>query len=121
VLERSERLKIDRRQRLVTELWSLSLPNKCRVGAAVLDDTVSNHGAVKCAGGVLTTPLDQPLSGPRPDSNGGRYHNYPSACGSPVEKRLVLKRETKIRKRPTSEAVAIPVSLRKQRHEVGRN
>jgi hypothetical protein len=38
-----------------------------------------------------------------------------------VEKRLVLKREIKIRKRPTSEAVAIPMSLRKQRDEVERN
>jgi stress response protein YsnF len=37
-----------------------------------------------------------------------------------VEKRLVLKREIRIRKRPTSETVAIPVSLRKQRVEVER-
>jgi stress response protein YsnF len=37
-----------------------------------------------------------------------------------VEKRLVLKREIRISKRPTSETVEIPVSLRKQRAKVER-
>jgi stress response protein YsnF len=37
-----------------------------------------------------------------------------------VEKRLVLKREIRIRKRSTSENVEIPVSLRKQRAKVER-
>jgi hypothetical protein len=37
-----------------------------------------------------------------------------------VEKRLALKREIRIRKRPTSETAVLPVSLRKQRVEVER-
>jgi stress response protein YsnF len=37
-----------------------------------------------------------------------------------VEKRLVLKREIRIRKRSTSENVEIPVRLRKQRAKVER-
>ena len=37
-----------------------------------------------------------------------------------VEKRLVLKREIRIRKRSTSETVEMPVSLRKQRAKVER-
>jgi stress response protein YsnF len=37
-----------------------------------------------------------------------------------VEKRLVLKREIRIRKRSTSETVEIPVSLRQQRAKVER-
>jgi stress response protein YsnF len=37
-----------------------------------------------------------------------------------VEKRLVLKREIRIRMRPTSETAEIPVSLRKQRAKVER-
>jgi stress response protein YsnF len=37
-----------------------------------------------------------------------------------VERRLVLKREIRIQKRPTSEIVEIPVSLRKQRAKVQR-
>jgi stress response protein YsnF len=37
-----------------------------------------------------------------------------------VEKRLVLKREIRIRMRATSETVVIPVSLRKQQAEVER-
>jgi stress response protein YsnF len=37
-----------------------------------------------------------------------------------VEKRLVLKREIRIRMRATSETIEIPVSLRKQRAVVER-
>ena len=37
-----------------------------------------------------------------------------------VEKRLMLKREIRIRKRATSETVEIPVTLRKQQAKVER-
>jgi stress response protein YsnF len=37
-----------------------------------------------------------------------------------VEKRLVLKREIRIRMRPTSDTIEIPVKLRKQQAKVER-
>ena len=69
---------------------------------------------------VATVELDQMVSGPAP-----RIRTEDGVTIIPVleevlvvEKRLVLKREIRIRKRSTSETVEIPVSLRKQRAEV---
>ena len=71
---------------------------------------------------VVTVELDQTVSGAAP-----RIRTEDGVTIIPVleevlvvEKRLVLKREIRIRKRPTSETVEIPVSLRKQRAEVER-
>jgi uncharacterized protein (TIGR02271 family) len=71
---------------------------------------------------VVTVELDQPVSGPAP-----RIRTEDGVTIIPVleevlvvEKRLVLKREIRIRKRTTSETVEIPVSLRKQRAKVER-
>ena len=71
---------------------------------------------------VVTVELDQTVSGPAP-----RIRTEDGVTIIPVleevlvvEKRLVLKREIRIRKRPTSETVEIPVSLRKQRAKVER-
>ena len=71
---------------------------------------------------VVTVELDQTVSGAAP-----RIRTEDGVTIVPVfeevlvvEKRLVLKREIRIRMRPTSETVEIPVSLRKQRAEVER-
>ena len=71
---------------------------------------------------VVTVELDQTVSGPAP-----RIRTEDGVTIIPVleevlvvEKRLVLKREIRIRTRPTSETVEIPVSLRKQRANVER-
>jgi stress response protein YsnF len=71
---------------------------------------------------VATVELDQTVSGPAP-----RIRTEDGVTIIPVleevlvvEKRLVLKREIRIRTRPTSETVEIPVSLRKQRAKVER-
>lgn len=71
---------------------------------------------------VVTVELDQMVSGPAP-----RIRTEDGVTIIPVleevlvvEKRLVLKREIRIRKRSTSETVEIPISLRKQRAEVER-
>ena len=71
---------------------------------------------------VVTVELDQTVSGAAP-----RIRTEDGVTIIPVleevlvvEKRLVLKREIRIRMRPTSETVEIPVSLRKQRAEVER-
>jgi stress response protein YsnF len=71
---------------------------------------------------VVTVELDQMVSGTAP-----RIRTEDGVTIIPVleevlvvEKRLVLKREIRIRKRSTSETVEIPVSLRKQRAEVER-
>jgi stress response protein YsnF len=67
--------------------------------------------------------LDQPVSGPPP-----RIRTEDGVTIIPVleevlvlEKRLVLKREIRIRKRTTLETVEIPVSLRKQHAKVERD
>jgi stress response protein YsnF len=71
---------------------------------------------------VDTVELDQPVTGPLP-----RVRTEDGVTIIPVveeildvEKRLVLKREIRIRRRPTSETVEIPVRLRKQRVRVER-
>jgi stress response protein YsnF len=72
---------------------------------------------------VVTVELDQMVvSGPAP-----RIRTEDGVTIIPVleevllvEKRLVLKREIRIRKRSTSETVEMPVSLRKQRAKVER-
>ncbi len=71
---------------------------------------------------VSTVELDQTVSGSAP-----RIRTEDGVTIIPVleeilvvEKRLVLKREIRIRTRPTSETVEIPVSLRKQRATVER-
>jgi stress response protein YsnF len=71
---------------------------------------------------VVTVELDQTVSGPAP-----QIRTEDGVTIIPVleevlvvEKRLVLKREIRIRTRPTSETVEIPVSLRKQRAKVDR-
>ena len=71
---------------------------------------------------VVTVELDQTVSGPAP-----QIRTEDGITIIPVleevlvvEKRLVLKREIRIRKRTTSETVEIPVSLRKQRAKVER-
>jgi uncharacterized protein (TIGR02271 family) len=71
---------------------------------------------------VVTVELDQAVSGPAP-----RIRTEDGVTIIPVleevlvvEKRLVLKREIRIRKRTTSQTVEIPVSLRKQRAKVER-
>jgi uncharacterized protein (TIGR02271 family) len=71
---------------------------------------------------VVTVELDQTISGPAP-----QLRTEDGVTIIPVleevlmvEKRLVLKREIRIRKRSTSETVEIPVSLRKQRAKVER-
>jgi uncharacterized protein (TIGR02271 family) len=72
---------------------------------------------------VVTVELDQPVSGPPP-----RTRTEDGVTIIPVleevlvvEKRLVLKREIRIRKRTTLETVEIPVSLRKQHAKVERD
>jgi uncharacterized protein (TIGR02271 family) len=71
---------------------------------------------------VVTVELDQTVSGPAP-----LIRTEDGVTIIPVleevlvvEKRLVLKREIRIRKRSTSETVEIPVSLRQQRAKVER-
>jgi stress response protein YsnF len=71
---------------------------------------------------VVTVELDQIISGAAP-----RIRTEDGVTIIPVleevlvvEKQLVLKREIRIRIRPTSETVEIPVSLRKQRATVER-
>lgn len=71
---------------------------------------------------VSTVELDQTVSGSAP-----RIRTEDGVTIIPVleeilvvEKRLVLKREIRIRTRSTSETVEIPVSLRKQRATVER-
>jgi uncharacterized protein (TIGR02271 family) len=71
---------------------------------------------------VVIVELDQMVSGAAP-----RIRTEDGVTIIPVleevlvvEKRLVLKREIRIRKLSTSETVEIPVSLRKQRAEVER-
>ena len=71
---------------------------------------------------VVTVELDQIVTGPAPP-----IRTEDGVTIIPVleeilvvEKQLLLKREIRIRKRPTSETVEIPVSLRKQRAEVER-
>jgi stress response protein YsnF len=71
---------------------------------------------------VVTVELDQIISGAAP-----RIRTEDGVTIIPVleevlvvEKQLVLKREIRIRTRPTSETVDIPVSLRKQRATVER-
>jgi uncharacterized protein (TIGR02271 family) len=71
---------------------------------------------------VVTVELDQTVSGPAP-----LIRMEDGVTIIPVleevlvvEKRLVLKREIRIRKRSTLETVEIPVNLRKQRAKVER-
>ena len=71
---------------------------------------------------VVTVELDQTVNGAAP-----QVRTEDGVTIIPVleevlvvEKRLVLKREIRIRKRSTSETVEITVSLRKQRAEVER-
>jgi stress response protein YsnF len=71
---------------------------------------------------VVTVELDQTVSGPAP-----RMRTEDGVTIIPVleevlvvEKRLVLKREIRIRMRPTSETIEIPVKLRKQQAKVER-
>lgn len=71
---------------------------------------------------MVTVELDQMVSGPAP-----RIRTEDGVPIIPVfeevlvvEKRLVLKREIRIRKRSTSETVEILISLRKRRPEVER-
>ena len=71
---------------------------------------------------VVTVELDQMVSGTAP-----RIRTEDGVTIIPVleevlvvEKRLVLKREIRIRKRSTSETVEILISLRKRRPEVER-
>ena len=71
---------------------------------------------------VVTVELDQTVSGPAP-----RMRTEDGVTIIPVleevlvvEKRLVLKREIRIRMRPTSDTIEIPVKLRKQQAKVER-
>jgi uncharacterized protein (TIGR02271 family) len=71
---------------------------------------------------IQTVELDQTVSGPAPvvRTEEGVIIIPVLEEVLVVEKRLVLKREIRIQKRPTSEIVEIPVSLRKQRAKVQR-
>jgi uncharacterized protein (TIGR02271 family) len=71
---------------------------------------------------VVTVELDQTVSGPAPfiRTEDGVTIIPVLEEVLVVEKRLVLKREIRIRKRSASETVEIPVSLRKQRAKVER-
>jgi stress response protein YsnF len=71
---------------------------------------------------VLTVEFDQTVIGPAPQIRTEEGVTIIPVLEEivVVEKQLVLKREIRIRKRPTSETVEIPVSLRKQRAEVER-
>ena len=71
---------------------------------------------------IQTVELDQTVSGPSPvvRTEEGVIIIPVLEEVLVVEKRLVLKREIRIQKRPTSEIVEIPVSLRKQRAKVQR-
>jgi stress response protein YsnF len=71
---------------------------------------------------VVTVEVDQTVSGPAP-----RMRTENGVTIIPVleeilvvEKRLVLKREIRIRKRSTSETIELPVKLRKQQAKVER-
>jgi stress response protein YsnF len=71
---------------------------------------------------VMTVEVDQTVSGPAP-----RIRTEDGVTIIPVleevlvvEKRLVLKREIRIRMRPTSDTIEIPVKLRKQQAKVER-
>jgi stress response protein YsnF len=71
---------------------------------------------------VITVEVDQTVSGPAP-----RIRTEDGVTIIPVleevlvvEKRLVLKREIRIRMRPTSDTIEIPVKLRKQQAKVER-
>ena len=71
---------------------------------------------------VMTVEVDQTVSGPAP-----RIRTEDGVTTIPVleevvvvEKRLVLKREIRIRMRPTSDTIEIPVKLRKQQAKVER-
>ena len=71
---------------------------------------------------VVTVELDQTVSGPAP-----RMRTEDGVTIIPVleevlvvEKRLVLKREIRIRMRHTSETIEVPVKLRKQQAKVER-
>jgi stress response protein YsnF len=83
------------------------------VARAVLDGQEAN---------VETIDLDQPVTGPAPT-----VRTEDGVTIIPVleeilfvEKRLVLKREVRIRLKPTSQTVAVPIRLRKQRVKVER-
>jgi stress response protein YsnF len=83
------------------------------VARAVLDGQEAN---------VETIDLDQPVTGPAPT-----VRTEDGVTIIPVleeilfvEKRLVLKREIRIRLKPTSQTVAVPIRLRKQRVKVER-
>jgi uncharacterized protein (TIGR02271 family) len=88
-------------------------------------ETVEEHARAILDGEeveVQTVELDQAVNGPAP-----RIRTEEGVTIIPVleevlvvEKRLVLKREIRIRKRSTSEIVDIPASLRKQRAKVER-
>jgi uncharacterized protein (TIGR02271 family) len=69
---------------------------------------------------IVAVELDQTVSGPAPLIRTEDGVNIIPILEEVlvVEKRLVLKREIRISKRPTSETVEIPVSLRKQRAKV---
>jgi uncharacterized protein (TIGR02271 family) len=71
---------------------------------------------------VVTVELDQSVSGDAPSTRTEDGVTIIPVLEEVlvVEKRLVLKREIRIRKRSTSENVEIPVSLRKQRAKVER-
>ena len=71
---------------------------------------------------ILTVEFDQTVIGPAPQIRTEEGVTIIPVLEEivVVEKQLVLKREIRIRKRPTSETVEIPVSLRKQRAEVER-
>jgi stress response protein YsnF len=71
---------------------------------------------------VMTVEVDQTVSGPAP-----RIRTEDGVTIIPVleevlvvEKRLVLKREIRIRMRPTLDTIEIPVKLRKQQAKVER-
>ena len=71
---------------------------------------------------IQTVELDQTIIGPVPSIRTEEGVTIIPVLEEVlvVEKRLVLKQEIRIRKRPTSELVEIPVSLRKQRVKVER-
>jgi stress response protein YsnF len=70
---------------------------------------------------ILTVEFDQTVIGPAPQIRTEEGVTIiPVLEEIVVVEQLVLKREIRIRKRPTWETVEIPVGLRKQRAEVER-
>ena len=100
-------------------IWTPNVDCGCRETVAELVRAVLEGEEAE----VVTVELDQMVSGPVP-----KMRNEDGVTIIPVleevlvvEKRLVLKREIRIRKRATSGTVEIPVKLRKQRAKVGAN